>query len=48
MSSLSKMLKKLVHEQIAELIEKQGLRHPLQFAYKKNKSTATALLVLYE
>ena len=46
--ALSKILEKAVHKQLNEFMERNGLWHPLQFAYRKEVSTANALLMLHE
>ncbi|OXU28745.1 hypothetical protein TSAR_000211 [Trichomalopsis sarcophagae] len=48
MSFLSKVLEKLVHDQIVEFVVRKGDLDPLQTGFRKDHSTTTALLKLTE
>ena len=43
LSSLSKVMEKVVYMKIHEYMDRTGLYHPLQFAYRKLISTVNAL-----
>ena len=48
LSPLSKVLEKIVYEQIYEYFTQNFLFHPSLHGYRKNRSTQTALLQLYD
>ena len=48
LSPLSKVLEKIVYEEIYGYFNQNGLFHPSLHGYRKNRSTQTALLQLYD
>lgn len=48
LSSLSKVVEKVIAEQIVEHMEDNGLFHPCQFAYRKGLSNVDAMTLLHE
>ena len=48
LSPLSKVLEKIVYEQIYEYFSQNKLFHPSLHGYRRNRSTQTALLQLYD
>ena len=48
LSNVSKILEKLLTLQMVKYFESNGLFHPHQFAYRKDRSTVEAMLLLHE
>ena len=48
LSPLSKILEKIVYEQMYEYLTKNKIFHPNLHGYRKNRSTQTALLAMYD
>ena len=48
LSPLSKVLEKIIYEQINQYFENNGLFHPSLHGYRKSRSTMTALISMYD
>ena len=48
LSPVSKVLEKVVHKQIYEYLENNKIFHESLHGYRKNRSTLTALLTMYD
>ena len=48
LSSVSKVLEKVITEQIVTHMENNGLFHPCQFSFRKGTSTVNAMTLLHE
>ena len=48
LSPLSKVLERVIHDQLYHYLSVNKIIHPSLHAYRKNRSTLTALLQMYE
>ena len=46
--NISKVLKNIIFKQIVDFMDKERLLYLMQHAYKKDKSTVSALIALHE